>query len=246
MQRHLLAREREVVEHLTQLDRDKNDFVSSVSHELRTPVTSMLGYLEMLTDGDAGPLNPHQDRVLEVVRRNSLRLLSRIEDLLTVSGLEAGKTRLNRTDVAMLPLVESATDALSPALAERDLTVTVEVADDAAVISVDAEQIDRVLINLLSNAIKFTPDGGRITIAVARRGDTVDLVVGDTGVGIPVDEQDRVFERFFRSSTSRDLAVAGTGLGLVIVKGIVELHGGAVTLESAPGAGTRVTISLPA
>jgi PAS domain S-box-containing protein len=246
LQRDLLAREREVVERLTQLDRDKNDFVSSVSHELRTPVTSMLGYLELLNDGDAGPLNGQQERMLEVVERNSRRLLSRIEDLLTVSGLEAGKMRLNLADLSMPALIGSALSAMSPAITDGELEVTVHVADDAVTARGDAEKLDRVLINLLSNAVKFTPAGGHISVTVTRRGDALELVVDDTGVGIAPEEQERVFERFFRSSHAQEMAVAGTGLGLVIVKGIVELHGGTVTLRSTPGVGTDVTVVIPA
>jgi len=112
-------------------------------------------------------------------------------------------------------------------------------------ITADAEHIDRVLINLLSNAVKFTPDGGRISIMVTRRDDMVELVVADTGIGIPEDEQPRVFERFFRSSQAQEMAVPGTGLGLVIVKGIIDLHGGKIDVRSTPGVGTEVTISLP-
>ncbi len=246
MQRQLLVREREVVERLTRLDRDKTDFVSSVSHELRTPVTSMLGYLEMLTDGDAGPVNDQQLQMLHVINRNSRRLLNRIEDLLTVSGLEAGKMRLALAPLAVPALVESAVAAIAPAMAGRHLELTTRVSPDATSIVADAEHIDRVLINLLSNAVKFTPDGGRISITISRRGDTVELAVADTGVGIPEDEQPRVFERFFRSTNAQELAIAGTGLGLVIVKGIVDLHGGTVTLRSTPGLGTEVTVLLPA
>ncbi len=244
-QRQLLDREREVVERLTRLDRDKNDFVSSVSHELRTPVTSMLGYLELLSDGDAGPVSPQQEHMLEIIHRNSRRLLSRIEDLLTVSGLEAMKMRLMPSQVSVPALVESAVAVMSPAMTGRNLVVTVDVAHDASTITADAEQLDRVLINLLSNAIKFTPDGGQISITVRRKGDDIEMVVSDNGVGIPAEEQPRVFERFFRSSRSQEMAVAGTGLGLVIVKGIVELHGGEVSLRSKPDVGTEVTIILP-
>ena len=246
LQRQLLDREREVVERLTRLDRDKNDFVSSVSHELRTPVTSMLGYLELLSDGEAGPVSAPQERMLEIVRRNSRRLLSRIEDLLTVSGLEAMKMRLVLAPVSVPALIESVVAVMSPTLSGRDLSVTVDVADDATTVTADAEQLDRVLINLLSNAIKFTPDGGRVSITARRVGESLELVVADTGIGVPPDELPRVFERFFRSSNAQDMAVPGTGLGLVIVKGIVELHGGDVTLRSTPGLGTEVTVTLPA
>ncbi|MEA2703785.1 MAG: hypothetical protein QOD63_1730, partial [Actinomycetota bacterium] len=245
IQRALLAREHEVVERLTQLDRDKTDFVSSVTHELRTPVTSMLGYLELLDDGDAGPLNPDQQRMLEAIGRNSRRLLSRIEDLLTVSGVEAGAMRLLPARLSVRALVDSATSAMVPAMRGRDLTLTVDVPDEVGIIVGDAEKLDRVLINLLSNAIKFTSDGGTIVLRARRDAKTLTITVADTGMGIPVDEQPRVFERFFRSSTAQELAVAGTGLGLVIVEGIVALHGGSITLESSPGVGTDVTVVLP-
>ncbi len=241
----MLEREHEVVERLTQLDRDKTDFVSSVTHELRTPVTSMLGYLELLDDGEAGPLNPDQQRMLEAIGRNSRRLLSRIEDLLTVSGVEAGAMRLQAAPLSVRALVDSATSAIVPTMRGRDLTLQVDVADDVGTIVADGEKLDRVLINLLSNATKFTPDGGRITVRVRRNEGTVTITVADTGIGIPLDEQPRVFERFFRSSNAQELAVPGTGLGLVIVKGIVDLHGGTVTLESSPGVGTEVTVLLP-
>ena len=123
IQRAMLEREHEVVERLTQLDRDKTDFVSSVTHELRTPVTSMLGYLELLDDGDAGPLNPDQQRMLEAIGRNSRRLLSRIEDLLTVSGVEAGAMRLQAAPMSVRALVDSATSAMVPTMRGRDLTL---------------------------------------------------------------------------------------------------------------------------
>jgi PAS domain S-box-containing protein len=246
MQRAMLAREHEVVERLTQLDRDKTDFVSSVTHELRTPVTSMLGYLELLDDGDAGPLNPSQQRMLEAIERNSRRLLSRIEDLLTVSGVEAGAMRLRAAPVSVQGLVESATSAMVPTLRGRDLELAVDVAEDAGVIVADAEKLDRVLINLLSNAIKFTPDGGRISVSARREGgERLVLTVADTGLGIPVEEQPRVFERFFRSSTAQAMAIPGTGLGLVIVQGIVALHRGSISLSSVPEVGTEVTVTIP-
>ncbi len=245
MQRAMLAREHEVVERLTQLDRDRTDFVSSVTHELRTPVTSMLGYIELLDDGDAGPLNPDQMRMLDAIGRNSRRLLSRIEDLLTVSGVEAGAIRLDVAPLSVQALVDSATGAMMPAMRERGLTLLVDVADDVDTIVGDAEKLDRVLINLLGNATKFTAEGGRIALQARRDGETLDITVADTGIGIPPDEQPRVFERFFRSSNAQELAVPGTGLGLAIVKNIVDLHGGTITLESSPGVGTEVTVTLP-
>jgi signal transduction histidine kinase len=130
-------------------------------------------------------------------------------------------------------------------MAGRRLEVVLDVADDANLVTADPEHLDRVVINLLSNAVKFTPDGGRVSIIVRRQADTVEIVVADTGVGIPADEQSRLFERFFRSSNAQQMAIAGTGLGLVIVKGIVELHGGRVAVRSTAGVGTEVTVSLP-
>ena len=247
-ERELLAtlqREHEMRERLQELDVIKTDFVSSVSHELRTPLSSILGYVEMLSDDLGGDLAGEQIAMLEVIDRNARRLLALIENLLTISSAESGAFRLSIEPIQVFRLVESAHQAVLPNLAKRDLAVSVEVADDVGSLLGDAGQLDRVVINLLVNAIKFTPDGGRISVRAERQDDVVLLRVRDNGTGIPADEQPRIFERFFRSSSALKLAVQGTGLGLAITKKIIEEHGGEISVVSRLGEGTEFTVCLP-
>ncbi|HEX7276413.1 MAG TPA: ATP-binding protein, partial [Acidimicrobiales bacterium] len=242
-----LEREHEMRERLQELDKIKTDFLSSVSHELRTPLTSILGYLEMLAEGAAGTLADDQRSILEIVDRNAQRLLILIEELLIMSRVESGTFRLSIGPVEVAKLIEGALQAVLPGHAGRELDVSVEVAGDVPVIEGDADQLDRVMINLVSNAVKFTPDGGqvRVTARTDRDGDEVVITVADTGMGVPLADQPRIFERFFRSSTTEHLAVPGTGLGLSITKAIIEEHGGRISIASQPGEGTQVTVRLP-
>ena len=240
-----LGREQHMRERLQELDRLKTDFVSTVSHELRTPLSSILGYVEMLVDGSAGELTEEQLRVLGVVDRNALRLLALIEDLLTISRIEAGTFRLILEPVDVQTLVGAARQAVLPDLAGRRLSLTVKVDEDTGTIIGDATQLDRVIINLLTNAIKFTPDGGRVSLSAEREDGAVFIRVQDTGIGIPFEEQPRVFERFFRSSSARELAVPGTGLGLSITKKVIDEHRGQISFVSSPGQGTQVIVRLP-
>ena len=242
----LMAREQEMRERLEELDTIKTEFVSSVSHELRTPLTSILGYLEMLTDGFGGTLSAEQERVLRVVDRNAHRLLILIEELLIMSRLESGSFRLTMGPVSVGALVHGAYQAVLPDLMSRALDVAVDVSTDAGIVQGDAAQLDRVMINLLTNAIKFTPDGGRVSVAARRVDEGVAIEVADTGIGIPLDDQDKIFDRFFRSSSISELAVPGTGLGLWITKTIIEQHAGEIAVASEPGEGTRITVTLPA
>ena len=240
-----LGREQQMRERLQELDRLKTDFVSTVSHELRTPLSSVLGYVEMLVDGSGGELTERQLPVLRVVDRNAHRLLALIEHLLTISRIEAGTFRLVLGPVDIPTLVEAAREAVLPDLAGRRLSLTVRVDENTGTVLGDATQLDRVIINLLTNAIKFTPDGGRVSLSAERDDGAVLIRVQDTGIGIPLDEQPRVFERFFRSSSAQQLAVPGTGLGLSITKKVIEEHRGQISFASSPGQGTQVVVRLP-
>jgi PAS domain S-box-containing protein len=241
----VVKRQRVLVEELRAADKAKSDFISTISHELRTPLTSITGYLEMLQDGLGGPLNENQQMMVDVVDRNSQRLLALIEDVLTLSRLESGTVKLNRTETDVRSLVNAAVETLLPQIHNNGLVLEVDVAHNCEKIMGDVDQLERVLINLLNNAVKFTPEGGRLSINAYRQDETVTISVSDTGVGIPVEEQPHLFSRFFRASTAQSHAAQGTGLGLTIVKSIVEQHGGAVTLQSAPGVGTTVYVELP-
>jgi two-component system, OmpR family, phosphate regulon sensor histidine kinase PhoR len=241
----LYEREREMVQRLQELDQAKSDFVATVSHELRTPLTSICGYVEMLRDGEAGELQSGQERMLGIVQRNADRLLTLIEDLLTLSRIESGSFRVERAPVAMDGVVESTIAEFRPQASARGVELEADVAPDLPVVLGDSSQLERVLFNLLSNAIKFTLDGGRVVVRLRRSGQSVELEVQDEGIGIPEGEQDQLFSRFFRSSTSQERAIRGTGLGLVIVKSIVDHHGGEIAVKSRPGEGTTFTIRLP-
>ncbi|MDQ3573578.1 MAG: sensor histidine kinase [Actinomycetota bacterium] len=237
--------EQETVTRLQEVDRAKTDFVASVSHELRTPLTSISGYVQRLRSRAVGEVNPEQQRMLTVVERNSKRLLSLIEDLLTVSSIDSGTFRMELAQTEVASLMRDAHETVLPSVVARDLKLTVRVEPDTGTVLADAVQLERVLLNLLSNAIKFTPDGGSITLTARRSSDHVTISVSDTGSGIPAHEQAQLFTRFFRSSQAHESAVQGTGLGLAIVKAIVEQHGGRVVVESEPAVGTTVSMILP-
>ena len=241
-----LRKERHVVERLRRLDAAKNDFVSTVSHELRTPTTSIVGYTEMLREGAAGPVSPGQEVMLDAIARNGSRLIAVASDLLTLAGLESGDaTSGAREPVDLVDLVRQAREAIHPLLVGRDLDVSFEISWGTAVVTGDAAHLDRVVMNLLSNAVKFTPDGGSLRCRLHRDHDTAILEVSDTGIGIPEDEQDDLFTKFFRSSTAQERAIQGTGLGLSIIRTIVSAHGGHVGVRSAHLEGTTFTVRLP-
>jgi len=234
------------VEELEELDRIRSDFVAAVSHELRTPLTNIIGEVELLEDGDRGELTSCQAHGVDVINRNGQRLFALIEDLLTLTEVESGSLVLHREPTPVAALVQDVGNRMAPAAEAKSVTLEIDYGTQAGVIVADPVQLDRVLQNLLNNAVKFTPPGGSAALHVTRVGDDVEFRVSDTGVGIPEEEQVRLFTRFFRSSVATRLAIQGTGLGLVIVKRIVEAHGGSVSIASTPGVGTTVTIRLPA
>lgn len=240
-----LEKERTVVERLRSLDHAKDEFVSTVSHELRTPVTSIVGYTEMLTEGS--PVDPHPDQLplLDTIARNGQRLITVCNDLLLLSGLDGGSIQWKREPVDLAQALGPVEEAVRPLLAGRDLAVTFDPPGAPVPVVGDRSQLDRVLLNLLSNAVKFTEDGGTILCRLEAGGREAIITVRDTGIGIPVDEQDGLFQKFFRSSTAQKRAIQGTGLGLSIVAAIVEGHGGRVSVESAHLAGTTFTVRLP-
>lgn len=240
----IYERQLQLVERLQELDRQKSDFLSTVSHELRTPLTSITGYTELLQDGAGGELTPAGASMVDVVRRNAERLAALIEDLLTLSHIEAGTLRTTRTIVDLEALVHGAVLTVGPLSAARSVTVRVDAVP--ARVTGDPAQVERVLLNLLSNAVKFTPTGGSVEVTVRPVDQDVLTVVADTGIGIPAADQAQLFDRFFRASNAVATAVPGTGLGLSIVQRIVEAHGGTLTLASTEGSGTTVEVRLPA
>jgi PAS domain S-box-containing protein len=240
----LLALEREQNERLREFDKLKDEFLALVSHELRTPLTSIRGYLELLLDGEAGEITADQRKFLGVVERNAHRLLDLVSDLLLLAQIEAGKLVLDLDPVDLGAVASESVEASRPLAEEREITLTLAT-DTVPTLPADRGRVAQLLDNLVSNALKFTPPGGRVDVRVRSLRGTAVIEVRDTGVGIPSDEQDRLFERFFRSSIATAQAIPGTGLGLAITKAIVEAHGGRITVASEEGVGTSFKVALP-
>ena len=241
----LYEAENRLVSELRAVDQAKSDFLATVSHELRTPLTSIAGYVEMLRDLDVGPLSPAQDQMLETVDRNAARLRHLIEDVLTLSKIEAGAFKTVMQPVDLAEIVAAAVAALQPAAAAKGLAVDCDCPGPRLVVSGDPGQLDRLLMNLLSNAVKFTPEGGRIQVGAGAEGALAVLTVADSGIGIPERDQKELFTRFFRASNAIERSIPGTGLGLAIVRTIVDNHGGTLTVTSREGTGTTVSARLP-
>jgi PAS domain S-box-containing protein len=236
------------VTQLRELDRLKTEFVDAVSHGLRTPVSSVRGYLELLRDDDLDLAGGLARRCLEVIDRNSEHLMGLVDDLLILSRMDSGTYSAPDQRVSVPAAVSSAVSILRPSLRQAGLSVSVRLEEEVPAVNGDRDQLERVVLNLLSNAIKFSEvdiDGG-IEISVSSQGDEVSLVVRDHGIGIEESEQDQLFRRFFRTSAARQRAIPGTGLGLAVVKGIVDGHGGRVRVMSTPGQGTTMIVQLPA
>jgi signal transduction histidine kinase len=227
-----------------ELDRMKDEFVATVSHELRTPLTSMMGFLEMLRDGEAGPLTDEQDRFLAIVHRSSQRLQRLVGDLLFVSRLDASGLQLRIDEMRIDEVVAEAVEANAALARAREIDLRSEL-QPLRPVPADRERLAQVVANLLSNALKFTPAGGSVTARTFADDGSAVIEIEDTGIGIPEGEQERLFQRFFRSSTATAQAIPGTGLGLVITKAITEAHGGEISVSSAPGRGTCFRISIP-
>ncbi len=234
------------VDQLRELDRLKTEFISSVSHELRTPLTSIRGYLEMLRDGSSGITEEMRERFLAIIDRNSEHLLSLIEDLLILSRMDSGQYSALDRQFSVREIVDGAVSIVQPALQQAQLTMSVEIADDVPSILGDPGQLERVLINLLSNAIKFSAPDGSVEIIAQPGHPGVSIAVRDRGIGIPAEERHQLFTRFYRTAAARERGIPGTGLGLAVVHGIVNGHGGTVQVDSTPGHGTTMTVRLPA
>jgi len=226
-----------------ELERLRDSFVAAVSHELRTPLTSISGFLEMLHDEEEGLGETGRD-YLAVIRRSTGRLQAIVEDLLLVAQIEARRLELRLAPVDPAEVAAAAVASMRPLAEEKGIELVLR-AEPGTTLTADALRLGQVLDNLVSNAVKFTDRGGTVTVSSAPDGDDVLLVVSDTGVGIPADEQGQLFSRFFRASTATRRAIPGTGLGLVITRALVVEHGGTVSLDSREGEGTRVTVSLP-
>jgi len=228
---------------LKQLERTREEFVANVSHELRTPLSLIKGYVETLLDGASG--NPEvAGRFLKIIERNTQRLDLLIQDLLTISALEAGRMKLSLQPVALRPIVEKTFSDLKPPADNKSITLVNQLPELTA--AADASRLEQVFANLVDNAIKYGRAQGRVTVGGIKRDDgKLEIFVQDDGPGIPIEALERIFERFYRVDKARSREQGGTGLGLSIVKHIVQAHGGEVWVKSEPGKGAAFFFTLP-
>jgi signal transduction histidine kinase len=232
------ARERDRVERM------KDDFVLTVSHELRTPVTVVKGFAEMLT-AQRKALNARQFEAAEVIAESAGQLQNMINDLLDLARSDAGKLRIDPQPTPVRPLIQRVGRQMRPHFDEKDQKITVSVEKDLPEVQADAARIEQVLSNLLTNANKYAQEGARIRLGATLVGDEIEFAVADNGPGLGEEELDHVFDRFWRAGSGETQAVGGTGLGLAIAKSLVELHGGAISANSAPDKGATFRFVLP-
>ncbi|MGC9358622.1 MAG: ATP-binding protein, partial [Anaerolineae bacterium] len=228
---------------LEELDNLKSEFIQNVSHELRTPLAIIRGYVELLEMGELGELRPEQKGPIDIVARRARMLTKMVEELTTI--LEAESKKSHYEIVSLVPFIEGLLEDFQASAQEAGLTLLAEIETEEAVVLGDPVHLRRVLDNLLSNAFKFTPEGGAIAVGLRTANNHAILEVADTGIGIPEDKLERIFERFYQVDGSMTRRYGGTGLGLALVKEIVENHGGTIEVESAVGEGTVFHITLP-
>jgi PAS domain S-box-containing protein len=241
---NLLARERTARAEAEQASRAKDEFIATLSHELRTPLNSVLGWARLLR---IGKLDAHGvSRAVEAIERGATTQAQIVDDLLDMARIVRGQLRLDVRPVELVPVVEAAIDTVKPAASAREIEIASVLEPRAGPVAGDPGRLQQVVWNLLTNAIKFTSAGGRVEVRLAHRGDHVELSVHDTGAGITPDLLPHVFERFRQGDSSTTRAHGGLGLGLAIVRHLVEAHGGTVEAESpGPGLGSTFTVSLP-
>ncbi|HEX2226715.1 MAG TPA: ABC transporter substrate binding protein [Candidatus Binatia bacterium] len=234
-------------EKLKTLDKMKSDFVSHVSHELRTPLTAIKGAVDLMLREVAGPLTEKQIHYLTRVRSNTQHLAALINDLLDLSKIESGRIEVKSSRVSLSGLVHEVVETLRPVAAEKVIALEATVGEPSILISADRSKINQILTNLLGNAIKFTPGSGRVTVSASGNAkEGVQVSVSDTGPGIPPEEREKIFDKFYQIGEAAGAKPKGTGLGLPICKALVELHGGRIWVESEANRGSTFHFTLPA
>ena len=224
-------------------NRHKSEFLANMSHELRTPLNAIIGFSEVLLQQIFGDVNAKQTEYLGDVLSSGKHLLSLINDILDLSKIEAGRMELELSTFSLANAIESGLVIVRERAARHGIRLSSTIAPALPDIEADERKVKQILYNLLSNAVKFTPDGGTIEVSAAREGALVRVSVRDTGIGIAPDDQARVFEEF--RQVGRERSREGTGLGLTLTRRFVELHGGRMSLESAPEEGSTFAFTLP-
>ena len=232
-----------------EVDKLKSEFVSTVSHELRTPMTSIKGYADLMLMGAAGEMSEPQSRYLQVIKNNADRLHMLVNDLLNISRIETGKTTLDLRPLDVTQIIEQIVDGHLRGRIQhesKELTVRTRIMPSLPLVNADQSRVTQILTNLLDNAFNYTPEHGRIIISVKAENNFVGISIQDTGIGISIENQAKIFDRFFRAEDEAVQRVPGTGLGLAIVRSLIEMHGGQLEVHSEPKAGSTFMVKLPA
>lgn len=240
-------RELEVVnQQIREISRLKSEFLASMSHELRTPLNAILGFSEILKDNLAGVLSEEQRQdCLESIHTSGKHLLELVNDVLDLSKIEAGRMELALEPFTMASAFGEVQNVVKALTERRGLALKADIQPDDLAVVADKSKFKQVLYNLLSNAIKFTPSGGEIWVRARALDDDLVLEVGDTGVGVPVTEQEKIFSEFYQVQSAHNRQHQGTGLGLPLTRRLVQLHGGRISVESEEDAGAVFTIRMP-
>ncbi len=231
-----------------EIERLKNEFISTVSHELRTPLTSIKGYADLLVSGNpqVGELNSLQDRFIKVIQSNANRLTELVNDILEISRIETGRLKIEPEALDIIQLIKEVAVSFEGQLVQKSMHLSLTLPDNLPDVYADKARLTQILVNLIGNAWQYTPEGGKIEVSAALTEDNfVQVDVADNGIGIPEDDIDHIFERFFRSERHEVQLVDGTGLGLSITKSFVELLGGRIWLESKVNIGTTFSFTIP-
>lgn len=222
----------------------QREFLAGMSHELRTPLHTIIGFSELLAEGVQGPLNEKQKRFVGHIHKDSLHLLELINDILDLSKIESGRLALRPEAFDFATVVKESVATVRGLADSKQLRIETFVTIRSAIVA-DRLRVKQILVNLLSNAVKFTPDQGRIIVEAGAHRGKIEVSVSDSGIGIPGSEHASIFDKFHQVGSTTKGVREGTGLGLAITKHLVEQHGGTITVESAPGQGSRFTFTLP-
>jgi len=229
---------------LQRANQHKAEFLANMSHELRTPLNSILGFSQLLLEGDGGILSGDQRQDVDIITQNGQHLLALINDLLDISKLEAGKAQLHRGEVEVEPLILECVESVSSLAKTKKLDLSASVSAEVGRVFADGPKLKQVLLNLLGNAIKFT-ETGSVRVTAERQGAELRVSVRDTGIGVPVEDTERIFESFTQGKSGISGKYQGTGLGLAICRQLVEMHGGRISVKSTPGQGSTFSFTIP-
>jgi len=230
---------------VTAMDKLRSDFLSMVSHELKAPLSSLLMQISVVLDGLAGDLTEKQKDLLGKAKNKTKGMITLVNDILDYRRVQEGKSIQRIESLDLSKILQRALELMRLSAEEKGLSLTCKIAEELPVLSGDRGGVEAIFVNLISNAIKYTHKGGNVSVSLNKEGKGVRLMVEDSGIGIPPEDIDRIFEKFYRIKTEQTRSIAGSGLGLSIVKGVVDAHGGVIHVESEVGNGTTFIVSLP-